>query len=99
MSQNTHFINGQWLTGEGQQMTSTDPAKNLVVWTGNTASPSQVDSAVSAAREAFIEWSFSSFEHRLAIAKKFASLLEENKTEFAHIIAKETGKPQWETLT
>jgi succinylglutamic semialdehyde dehydrogenase len=99
MSQNTHFINGQWLTGEGQQMTSTDPAKNLVVWTGNTASPSQVDSAVSAARDAFIEWSFSSFEHRLAIAKKFASLLEENKTEFAHIIAKETGKPQWETLT
>jgi succinylglutamic semialdehyde dehydrogenase len=99
MSQQTHFINGHWLMGEGEQMSSIDPAKNVPVWSGNTASVDQVDTAITAAREAFIEWSFNSFDTRLAIVKKFASLLEENKTEFAHIIAKETGKPQWETAT
>lgn len=99
MSQQTHFINGQWLAGEGEQMSSTDPAKNVQVWSGNTASAGQVDNAITAAREAFIAWSFSAFDTRLAIVKKFASSLEEHKTEFAHIIAKETGKPQWETAT
>jgi succinylglutamic semialdehyde dehydrogenase len=99
MSQNTHYINGQWISGEGHQMSSTDPAKNQVVWTGNSASKQQVDSAVNAARDAFIEWSLLNFESRLDIIKKFAVLLEENKTELSHIIAKETGKPQWETAT
>jgi succinylglutamic semialdehyde dehydrogenase len=99
MSKNTQYINGQWLSGEGQEMSSTDPAKNEIIWSGNTASSKQVDTAVSAARKAFIDWSFLPFESRLAFVKKFTSLLEENKTEFAHIIAKETGKPQWEALT
>ncbi len=99
MTQNTHFINGQWLTGEGQAMSSIDPAKNVSVWEGKTASPAQVDQAVVAARAAFVEWSLRSFESRLAILKEFVRLLEENKTEFAHIIAKETGKPQWESAT
>ena len=99
MSQQTHFINGQWLTGEGEQMSSIDPAKNVQVWSGKAASAGQVDNAITAARGAFIEWSLSSVETRLAIIKNFAALLEENKIEFAHIIAKETGKPQWETAT
>ena len=54
----THFINGQWLAGEGLDMLSTDPAKNRTIWTGITASPKQVDDAVIAARNAFIDWSF-----------------------------------------
>ena len=99
MAHTTHFINGQWLAGNGEPMESIDPAKNQVVWQGQTASEEQVDDAVQAARNAFIEWSMSSFESRLAIAKKFAELLGENKTEFAKIIAKETGKPEWETAT
>lgn len=99
MSQNTHYINGHWAAGEGTQMQSVDPAKNQVVWSGNTASGNQVNSAVAAARKAFIEWSFLSFEARLDIVKKFAELLAEHKTEFANIIAKETGKPQWESAT
>jgi succinylglutamic semialdehyde dehydrogenase len=99
MSQNTHYINGQWLQGDAEQMSSIDPAKNQVVWSGNSASAEQVNMAVQAAKEAFIEWSLTSFDTRLAIVKKFAILLGEHKIEFAHIIAKETGKPQWETAT
>ena len=99
MSQTTHYIDGQWQQGEGQQMQSVDPAKNKIVWSGITASSSQVDASVIAARNAFVEWSLLDFSARLSIVKQFAYLLEQNKTEFAHIIAKETGKPQWESLT
>lgn len=99
MADTTHYINGQWIAGAGDKMESLDPAKNQVVWAGLSASAEQVDTAVSAARTAFIEWSMSSFESRLDIAKRFAELLGENKTEFAKIIAKETGKPEWETAT
>jgi succinylglutamic semialdehyde dehydrogenase len=80
MSQNTHYINGQWIIGEGEQMNSVDPAKNEVVWSGNSASAEQVDAAIQAAREAFISWSLFTFEARIDIVKKFADLLGEHKT-------------------
>lgn len=95
----THFIDGQWIAGTGEQMNSVDPAKNLTVWQGNSASAEQVDQAIVAARNAFITWSLLTFEDRLTIVKRFAELMGEHKTEFAEIIAQETGKPNWETLT
>ncbi|MFC4700961.1 succinylglutamate-semialdehyde dehydrogenase [Glaciecola siphonariae] len=95
----THFIDGQWHKGEGMLFHSIDPAKNKSVWQGNGASAAQVELALEAARKAFIDWSLSSFDSRLAIVKNFAALLEENKVELSHAIAKETGKPQWETAT
>jgi succinylglutamic semialdehyde dehydrogenase len=99
MTTNTHYINGKWHAGNGSKMESIDPAKNQVIWHGITATAEQVDLAITSAREAFYEWSMTSFEFRLNIAKKFAELLTENKQEFSKIIAKETGKPEWETAT
>lgn len=99
MQETTHFINGRWLAGEGQGFDSIDPAKNSSVWHGKAASSEQVDKAVAAARKAFLEWSLTSFENRLKTVKRFAALLEENKDELASLIAKETGKPQWEAIT
>lgn len=95
----THFINGEWKKGRGALFHSIDPAKNESVWQGNAASADQVIEAVMAARSAFVSWSLTEFETRLAIIKKFAALLEQNKPELANIIAKETGKPQWESAT
>lgn len=99
MSQITHYINGQWLAGNGDAMNSIDPAKNQIVWEGISASEAQVDDAISAARTAFVEWSMTEFDYRLNIVKQFADLLAEHKTEFSKVIAKETGKPEWETAT
>ena len=99
MSEQNLFIGGQWVAGEGDSFKSIDPARNEVVWEGRSASPQQVDAAVMAAREAFVAWADKEVDERLAICKKFAELLEANKQEFAEIIAQETGKPIWETLT
>lgn len=95
----THFINGQWITGQGHPIESVDPAKNQVIWSGLSASSEDVDNAVVAARDAFVEWSQQSFEQRLSVVEAFAQQLTDNKQALAETIAMETGKPQWETAT
>ncbi|WP_339723174.1 succinylglutamate-semialdehyde dehydrogenase [uncultured Paraglaciecola sp.] len=99
MNQHTHFIAGNWLAGEGHDISSIDPAKKSIIWQAKSATQEQVDSAVSAARSAFVAWSNLSFETRLSYVKKFAELLGENKQALALSIAQETGKPLWETAT
>lgn len=99
MNTQTHFINGQWLAGEGHSIESVDPAKKQIIWQAKSASAQQVDAAVTAARNAFIGWSDLSFEQRLAIVKRYAELLGENKEQLAQTISQETGKPLWETAT
>lgn len=98
MSQ-VHFIAGQWQAGVGHDIQSVDPAKNQVIWQAKAADAEQVSTAVAAARQAYINWSQTSFEQRLNIVKRFGELLSENKQQLAHTIAQETGKPQWETAT
>ncbi|MCX4029973.1 succinylglutamate-semialdehyde dehydrogenase [Endozoicomonas sp. SM1973] len=95
----TVFINGNWQAGEGKPFTSIDPAKNAVIWEGNSATTAQVDTAVSAARDAFLAWSDLTYEQRETIIKQFAQLLSQEKETLALLIAQETGKPLWETRT
>ena len=95
----TQWIAGQWVAGQGEAMTSVSPYDNQVVWKGDSATPAQVESAVAAAREAFLTWKKLSFAEREAIVLKFAEKVKENSEEIAQIIAKETGKPIWETRT
>lgn len=99
MQQAIHFINGQWVAGEGSPITSVDPTKNQTFWRGQAASATQVDSALNAARAALPQWSSKTVEERLSLIKKFAELLGENKQQLAALIAQETGKPLWETAT
>lgn len=99
MSQhNVQFINGQWQAGLGHEVTSLNPARNEVIWQGNTASAEQVNEAVLSARSAFESWSNMSLNERVVIIKKFAELLGDNKDALATTIALETGKPKWETV-
>jgi len=99
MNKHTHFIDGNWLAGQGHDIQSIDPAKKNIIWQAKSASQEQVDSAVNAARTAFVAWGILTFEERLAYVKKFAELLGENKQALALAIAQETGKPLWETAT
>ncbi|SFC52913.1 succinylglutamate-semialdehyde dehydrogenase [Pseudoalteromonas denitrificans] len=99
MTHNAQFINNLWSAGEGAEFSSVNPAKNEIIWTANSASEQQVDTAVKSAREAFFSWSDLSFNDRLSIVKKFGEVLGENKEQMADAIAKETGKPIWETRT
>jgi succinylglutamic semialdehyde dehydrogenase len=99
MNTHTHFIADNWLVGEGHDIKSIDPAKKNIIWQAKSASQEQVNSAVKAARSAFVSWSNLRFDERLVFVKKFAELLAQNKQALALSIAQETGKPLWETAT
>ncbi|TDO97998.1 succinylglutamate-semialdehyde dehydrogenase [Marinomonas balearica] len=94
-----HFINGQWLEGEGPTFTSVDPSNGHVLWEANSASSSQVDEAVEAARTAFPLWANLPITDRLAVIGRFVELLKSHSEEIATVISQETGKPLWETRT
>lgn len=95
----THWIDGQWQTGQGQTFSSLNPATASVLWQGHSASTQQVDSAFRAARRAFATWADMPFSERAAIVQAFARALTEQQSSLAQIIAEETGKPLWESLT
>ena len=95
----THFINGQWLTGGAEALTKQNPVNGETLWQGRAATGAQVAAACEAARAAFPAWARKPFAERQAVVEAFATLLESHKIALAETIAKETGKPRWETLT
>ncbi|MEJ4043871.1 succinylglutamate-semialdehyde dehydrogenase [Erwinia sp. SLM-02] len=95
----THCINGQWLTGGGENIAKLDPVKGELLWQGKSATPAQVSGACEAARAAFSTWARRPFAERQAIVEKFAQQLEKSKAELSETISRETGKPRWETVT
>lgn len=99
MSQAVQYINGQWLVGHGARFESIDPAKNRVIWQGQSASSEQVGQAVQAARAAQLSWGELAFEQRLVFVKKFAEQLTVQKEALAACIAEDTGKTLWESRT
>lgn len=95
----TQWIAGEWLAGQGEPMVSLSPYNDQTIWQGDSATPAQVEDAVSAARSAFVEWKKRPFAEREQYVLAFAEKVKEHSEEIAQIIAKETGKPIWETRT
>ncbi len=58
-----------------------------------------VTQACEAAQRAFVEWSVLSIEKRMEILEKVKQKFEEKEEEFTQVIARETGKPLWESKT
>ncbi|MEH6473478.1 MAG: succinylglutamate-semialdehyde dehydrogenase [Halopseudomonas sp.] len=93
------FIDGHWLAGLGPEFESLNPAEGSPIWQGRGASESQVDQAVSAARQAFPSWASIGFEARADKLRAFGQRLDAEREMLAESIAEETGKPLWESRT
>ncbi len=93
------FINGEWREGNTARFTSESPETNEILWEGHGASGTDVDDAISAARGSFKKWALTAFEDRVTIIRAYQEILKSRKEEIAALIAKETGKPEWESLT
>lgn len=78
---------------------STDPATEAVNWEGEAASPVQVQAAVDAARAAFPDWADRPRQDRIDAVKRYQAVLKDRAPQIAEAIARETGKPLWETKT
>lgn len=95
----TQWIAGQWVAGQGETLSSISPYDDQVIWQGKSATTEQVEQAITAARQAFISWKNRPFAEREQIVLAFAEQVKANSEKIAEVIAKETGKPLWETRT
>ncbi|HEX5182841.1 MAG TPA: succinylglutamate-semialdehyde dehydrogenase [Allosphingosinicella sp.] len=75
---------------------STEPATGDTLWTGETG---DVDAEVSRARAAWSGWASRPLAVRIESLRRFANVVRGKKDELADLIARETGKPLWETAT
>ncbi|WP_020594511.1 succinylglutamate-semialdehyde dehydrogenase [Kiloniella laminariae] len=93
------FINGIWKDGKGEALVSINPATNETIWQAASATATDVDEAVSAARLALRDWALAPLPSRIEVITRYRDLLKERQEEVAVAIARETGKPLWETKT
>ncbi len=93
------FIDGRWITGQGELLSSMQPVTGETVWEGACASAADVDEAVASARRAFRGWRRLAVDDRRALLERYARGLETHKEALAYMIGRETGKPLWESRT
>ena len=93
------FIAGAWIAGEGTAWQRRSPVDDRPVWDGHWADIAQMNSAITAAEGAFVDWAETKLEQRMEICKRFSLYVLEQKESLAGLIAMETGKPLWEART
>ena len=82
--------------GVGSTLTSTEPATGELVWSGPIG---DVAAEVASARAAWPAWAAHSNAFRIEAVRRFANVVRKKENEFAELIARETGKPLWESRT
>jgi malonate-semialdehyde dehydrogenase (acetylating)/methylmalonate-semialdehyde dehydrogenase len=88
-----NYIGGEWISSTSNQAVEVrNPATNEVLTHTPLSSPGEVQSAVSAAKEAFAEWRQVPPYSRARKLSHYKELLEEEFENLAEIIVKENGK-------
>lgn len=76
---------------------SFDPASRALIWEGPVADAAACNRAIATARAALPGWRACAVEERIAIARRYALVLEERRAALAELISRETGKLLWES--
>ncbi len=97
--QSCHFINNEWVKGQGTSFQSHNPANGKVLWVGNNGTETEVDNAFNAASTALRLWSKQSLNSRQKFIERFAGVVEKHAETLAELICLENGKPLWEAKT
>ncbi|HLR68644.1 MAG TPA: CoA-acylating methylmalonate-semialdehyde dehydrogenase [Virgibacillus sp.] len=88
-----NFIGNKWVSATTEKMESIpNPATGEIIAEVPISGSGDVEKAVEAAKEAYVEWSQVSVPNRARYVFKYLQLLEENKEELAKIITLENGK-------
>ncbi len=86
-------INGRIAPAGGNELELVDPSTGEVFAGAPIASATDVDTAVSAAREAFTSWRDTTPGERQMAILKIADLIEQNADELVRLESQNTGKP------
>ncbi|RIX34870.1 aldehyde dehydrogenase family protein [Corynebacterium falsenii] len=88
-----HFINGEWIPGEGKELVSTSPTRpSDVVASGHYATSEQVEAAITAAHEAKRHWASQPMAARADILTKAADIIRSNAEDWGRELSLEEGK-------
>jgi succinylglutamic semialdehyde dehydrogenase len=79
-----------------ETLVSIEPATGAEIWSGE---PGDAGAEVAAARAAWPAWAAHSVSFRVETLRRFANVVRAKESEFAELIARETGKPFWEART
>ncbi|MGQ0558916.1 MAG: succinylglutamate-semialdehyde dehydrogenase [Sphingosinicella sp.] len=79
-----------------ETLTSTEPATGAELWTGSSG---DVDAEVEKARQSWAAWAAKPLAVRAETLRRFANNVRANIDPFTDLIARETGKPLWESRT
>jgi succinylglutamic semialdehyde dehydrogenase len=77
-------------------LSSIEPATGASLWTGEVG---DVEAEVARARSAWASWAARPLAVRIETLRRFANVVRGHKEALADLIARETGKPLWETAT
>jgi aldehyde dehydrogenase (NAD+) len=89
------FIDGRWLTGDGEPFASVNPSNAEVLATTQAAGAAQVAAAIDAARCAFDEgeWGSVTARERGALLHRLADLMARDREHLVRLAALEIGSP------
>ncbi|MEM6327185.1 MAG: aldehyde dehydrogenase family protein [Bacteroidota bacterium] len=94
-----NYIGGEWVAAaSGETFESRNPARTSdLIGHFPASGADDVAAAVAAASAAFREWSLMPAPKRGEILKRVGDLMTERKSEIAHAMTREMGKPHFET--
>ena len=92
------YINGKWVTGDGDWFEKTSPHNGETSWEGQASSPSQVNAAVEAAQEAGKDWRHVPQGERTKLLEAYADAVGARAEEISEAISRDMGKARWESL-
>jgi alpha-ketoglutaric semialdehyde dehydrogenase len=88
-----NYVGGEWVdSASGQTFESLVPATGETLGTFPRSDAEDVDRAVAAAKEAFLDWRLVPAPQRGSILLRFARLLERDKQELTELMSHEMGK-------
>lgn len=77
-------------------LTSIEPATGAQLWSGESG---DAEAEVARARGAWAGWAARPLSVRIETLRRFGNVVRGQKDNLADLIARETGKPLWETVT
>lgn len=84
---------------KSNELISTNPSTNQVIWRGTPTSVQELENTVSKAKKIQPDWENTPIGEKQRIIDNFAEYVKEHIEEAAKVISEENGKPLWEAKT
>jgi aminobutyraldehyde dehydrogenase len=96
VTQHKMFVGGEWVeSSSGETMEVLNPATGEAIAEVPRGTAKDVERAVGAAKEAWVEWQDKTPKDRMELLLALADVIDENAEELARLESQNVGKPWW----